>query len=645
MSSTKEATLISLAMLKVHIDNNQDYLEYLRPFIKHVLYKHKPSSISDQSVTDLIKNEFGLEIPCRAVQIVLKRISRTGIIEKSGGIYYIKKDINDPGIDSRKAEAHRHISAILADFKAYWKREISKELSENEAIDAIIEYLSEFSIPYLKTYLRGTALPELDQKKSQNLVLVSKYLLELLNKNPQRFESFMVLMEGHMLANGILCPDLHSAPKSYKNLTFFLDTPLLIARLGFEGEQKKKSIAELIELLRKLDGTVVTFSHLKNELVTVIKGVSDKLDSYQGHGAIIQEARRRGKTKSDFLLSLGKIDDNLVEAGIGVIPTPNYTTEHQKISEEAFESLLDDEIRYLNPHAKINDINSVRSIYALRQGQSPSSVEKSKAILVTNNTDFSKAAYEYGKKFEETREVSSVITDFSIANMAWLKAPMGAPSLPRKEVIAYSYAALCPSRDLLNKFLAQIELLKEQGNITERDHQFLRSNYFLDDELMTLTLGEENALTAESIYEMSKRLTEEIRKEESQLLKHEKDSHLQTRAKFETLKNERESLREKTYWGCRKKARRYKCALYIFLTFIVIVGLGVSRGIKSQHPIAGDILSVIAVGFLIIGFLNVEIGTTVKDLAGKFENKILKMCIKRQEKFFGFKIEKNEDLI
>ena len=36
------ATLTSLAILKVTVDQKGDYLDYLRPFILQVLYDHKP---------------------------------------------------------------------------------------------------------------------------------------------------------------------------------------------------------------------------------------------------------------------------------------------------------------------------------------------------------------------------------------------------------------------------------------------------------------------------------------------------------------------------------------------------------------------------------------------------------------------------
>ena len=48
-------TLTSLAMLKVHVDQGQDYLDYLRPFILQILVAHTPDPITDAVVGDHIR--------------------------------------------------------------------------------------------------------------------------------------------------------------------------------------------------------------------------------------------------------------------------------------------------------------------------------------------------------------------------------------------------------------------------------------------------------------------------------------------------------------------------------------------------------------------------------------------------------------
>ena len=86
MSTT---TLTSLAILKVNVDHNRDYLDYLQPFILQVLLDHKPDPITIRVVSDHIHAQFGLEIPERTVEIVLRRISKQRYLKREHGKYRI----------------------------------------------------------------------------------------------------------------------------------------------------------------------------------------------------------------------------------------------------------------------------------------------------------------------------------------------------------------------------------------------------------------------------------------------------------------------------------------------------------------------------------------------------------------------------
>jgi hypothetical protein len=621
------ATLTSLAMLKVHTDHGQDYLDYLRPFVLHVLIKNRPERVSDSIVQNYLRDEFGLEIPARAVQVVLKRLSRKHPLKKEDGVYRIAGELPDPRIDAERADAARHIQAVIAHLREFSNTTARPFASDDEAVTAICVFLAQFDIQCLRAYLRGTAIPNVESHQDAYVVLVSKYLLTL-QDNPDRFDSFLVVVKGHMLANALLCPDLENAPKSYKGVTFYLDTPLLVRQLGLEGEPKQAAVNSMIDLLRHLGATVAAFSHSRDELESVIRGAANHIEAHNGRGDIVTEARRRGTTRSDLILMAGQIDEKLEAAGIKIIETPKYSTDLQ-IDETKFEATLDDEVSYYNPRAKYYDINSVRSIYVLRSGTAPKSIERAKAVLVTSNAAFAQAAYRYGQKHEESREVSSVITDFSLANMAWLKSPPGAPALPMTEVLAVSYAALQPSKELLDKYMNEIDKLEKDGKISARDHQLLRSQ-LAQDELMNLTLGEEDALTEQTITETLRRVTEEIAREENDKYRAEKAKHEETLAE---LKAEREKLiraQEQLYWRCKRRARVYALVVSIFIVALLLFGLVGGAGLRSTNQILGWGLTV-AAGFVILfSFGSMVFGTTVKRFHEKLETRISTWLIRRK---------------
>jgi hypothetical protein len=189
------------------------------------------------------------------------------------------------------------------------------------------------------------------------------------------------------------------------------------------------------------------------------------------------------------------------------------------------QDVISEEIHYYNPRALEFDINSIRSIYTLREGTTPRFLEDALAVLVTSNSALARAAFEYGREFETTREVTSVISDFSLANMAWLKAPLAAPDLPKSEVIAACYAALEPPEHLWSKYVGEIDRLQALGGISVRDHEVLRYSTKARDELMNLTLGAEGEFSAQTIPEILERVKAELVAEQKAMLEKQGQEH------------------------------------------------------------------------------------------------------------------------
>ncbi len=124
-------TLVSLAMLKVKIDSGNDYLDYFVPFIIDVLGKEKPEKVDETITKNLIKEEFGLVIPERTIQILLKRLKKKSYLKKERGLYFLTKSFPTSQLDCERADAQRRINTVIKDIKLYWEK-YEKILTEQE---------------------------------------------------------------------------------------------------------------------------------------------------------------------------------------------------------------------------------------------------------------------------------------------------------------------------------------------------------------------------------------------------------------------------------------------------------------------------------------------------------------------------------
>jgi hypothetical protein len=618
MMMGKTTTLTSLAMLRVEINHGGDYLEYLTPFVKDALSKANQPKISDENTVTLLKENFGLAIPQKTIHIILKRLAKKGTLKREDGVYKIANNDDRLDLTTRKIVADRHITSVINGLIKYAEKLGIDPISHEKAVNAICTFLSEFNVDYLKAYLKGTAIPEINEQNPQDIILVSKYAFELKDNDPSRFQSFIILLQGHMLANALMCPDLHDAPKTFKGVSFYLDTPLLIQALGLEGSFRKQAVVELLTVLRDLGAKTLTFSHCREELDRVIHAAISFYDSPKYRGGIVREAKLANKDKSDLILAVANIDENLEAVKITVDATPKYINKYQ-IDEKTFEDYLGDEVSYYNDRAKEYDINSVRAIYVLREGKSSITLEKCTAAFITSNSGFAKAAFNYGKAHANHSQISSVITDFSLANIAWLKSPMGAANIPTTELLAFAYAAKQPTTEWLNKYLDEIEVLERSGNISTRDHQLLRSSSAAQECMMDLTLGEDQALTSETINETLRRITAEITFEENVKLEQEMKAKEETKNLLDSTLYKNNQIKQKIYWSCDKNAKHIAIAIYwvisiiiVLLAFIVLSNLPDTSLLKKYANIISTI----------IGTVTLILNISLPQITEKIEEKI-----------------------
>ncbi len=508
-------TLTSLAILKVDIDErHRNYIDYLAQFVLSVLATHKPELVTDTKVAELLEEDFGLVVPTKGVQHVLRRLAKDGHVRKEHEVFYPAANLPDVGIAPKRAEAASRIQRVY-DALCRFHSTVQSEAtwSDADASKAILGFLGRFAVDCLKSYVFKTALPRIPDTGSKEFYVVGRFLQHCHESEPGLFEDFIVLVKGQMYANALTCPDLESLEKKFDNVTFYLDTPLVLNLLGLQGAGLYQASEELITLVRDLKGSVGVFSHTLEETKGVLRFAARNFDNPQATSRILREMRNNGITLSDLLIYIDQLAERLSSFHIRVKTTPEYVSDFQ-IDETTFQGVLVDEVRYQGDHAIRNDINSVRSIYVLRRGVSPARLEDSIAVFVTPNPALARVAFEFGKTHNSSKEVSSVITDYSLANVAWLKAPMKRPTLPEKETMAICYAALEPSKELFRKYVEMMDQLRSAGNISEQEHAILRLSPIAQRELMDFTLGDEGALTGTGLREILTRVKESLIEEQ-----------------------------------------------------------------------------------------------------------------------------------
>jgi len=508
--------ITALAILKVNMDAMRaDYLDCLLPFVGQVLADEDQLQITTEEVSRRVVRAFGLRIPHHTIELLLRRLERRGYLTLVAGVYTRTLRLADLVRPmSEIEETAQNQSVLLEHVVTYASGVFGETWTVDDAAEAVLTFLLGFSADCLATIVqkRFDVSERLSDRDAS--FIVGSFICQAYELKSRDLDRIVELVKGNMLADALLCQDLAGPAPALHGARFYLDTPLLLDVLGATGTYPQAVALEWIALVQSLGGAIRAFDHLVTQTEHVLGECERRFDDPPAHDRVVRALRREGKGPSDVAVIRARARERLAEQGIAIKSTPVRQPRYQIDEEALVLALQHQQLRYLYDKSRDADVQSVAAIYQLRKDVQPKRLGERGAFLVTANGRLASSALAFARSEYGSDAMPAVITDYSLANAAWLKAPMAAPELPRLGVIAWCYSLLRPPEQLWGQYVTKIEHLVRTGACENGDVAILRFSLEAQEELMFLTRGSDQRLEDATIEEVLRRAKEEIAKDE-----------------------------------------------------------------------------------------------------------------------------------
>jgi len=563
-SPNLNVSLSSLALLSLRMGDGEDYLDYLHGFVIGALHQIKTPSFDANTVHAIIQSEFGLKIPAATLAIYLKRLQKPKIIEPTpdGHQFRILK-LPDSTLGADRLAARGRINEVLQKLKEYAFLKYTLQWTEEQSASVLTDFIREYSVDFVRFAEYRSPLPDPGADSQTERFIVASFIKHCADASPGVFESVKTLVESHILANALLCPDLKDRGTGYKNIIFVLDTRLLLKAFDLEATIDTENTRTLLESVRRLKGALCIFPETKEEIRMVLNGIKRGFLQGGARGPQVEELRKRGRGVADVILAESRLEDKLKDLMVSTLPSPPYDEKSYlfQIDEDELRDLLEEELGHMAGKAANHDIHAVRSIFALRKGRRVSRIEDAGFVFLTTNSALSRAAFRQQKSESAGWVFSAVITDFHLSHLTWLKSPIDAGDLARTELLSSCHAAMRPPQPVWRKYLAEADRLKTEGKFTEQDHEVLKLSLKAPEELMEVTRGEVDGITEANLRTILNRLEQTYAKEkavENERLRSERESLQKELTSAQVKTQEKESQLSETV--AREERLREKAA-------------------------------------------------------------------------------------
>lgn len=628
-------TILSLAIIKTHWDSKKaDYIDNFIPLTANLLKENDYTEVDFNKFQKDFIDRYGLHISINALITIFNRAKRNGLVYREHGKVYVKKDnLPEYDLSISSKDIERKFQNLTESIQSFATEFLKTELTKVEIEEGLLSFLKEHDLDILFAAKDKSVLPEV---KSKNKVryTISKFSLHAYESEPQLFQFLLDVSIGHALSGAILYSEFNTFSGKLKNLNIYLDTPVILNLLGFNGEFKKQATKELTDILYEEKANIFILDTTRGEVDSILsdsykwldKGIYD-LDKAS---KVLRYCHRNNITASDLEHTIVSLDSLLSENHITSTRVPSYNEkefviDETKLSEviyQTYNSIIDNfDSELADQKGTIaRDVKVLSGIYRFRQGHKPKSIRDSKALFITSNTALAFAS----RRFESQQNgagftIPSCLTDVLLGTVIWLQSPQKVEAINSKKFMAECYAATQPNEKLIKNYLAEIEKLKTSKKINNDDYYLLRSHRVSLNLLETKTMGDPDAIDASSTEEILDEIVESIKAKEAKKLSEEIETHKATKKRLEDQEKKVKTIES----ALGKKSLKISAIIWriIFTLSLLILGFCLFTNLFPDFfGISGNLKTIIWIVIGVFTLLNLMTGFNIMGFKEKIVN-------------------------
>lgn len=538
-------TILSLAIIKAHWEKSKtDYIDGFIPLIAWLLKEKNYLEIDLACFQKDFQERYGLIIPINALVTIFNRAKKSRLVYRDHGKIYAHIDaLSDYDLSITSAEAERKFEHLTKSIQSFAKSKYDLTVAADEIENALLSFLKEHDLDILFAAKDKSALPEVKSKKKLKYI-ISTFSIYAFESDPQLFQFLIDVSVGHALSGAILYSGSNSFSGKLIDLNIYLDTPVILDFLGFNGRYKEKSVKELIDILNEEKANVCILDVTRGEVDSILTDCRRWLErgSYDIEKAsrALKHCHRKGLSAIDVEQTIISLDRLLSESRISLIQVPPYSETEFVVDEtlleetiyNTYDSIIDNFDKNLADSKGTikRDVQVLSGIYRFRRGSKPKTIKECKDLFITSNTALAFASRRFETMHNGTSfTLPTCLTDVFLGTIIWLQSPQKIETINSKRFIADCYSATQPSDALIRKYLSEIEKLKANDRISNDDYYLLRSHRVSISLLETKSMGDPDAIDATSTEEILDGIIKSIKEKEAKNLAEEIRTHEKTK--------------------------------------------------------------------------------------------------------------------
>lgn len=471
-----ESPLINLALLEaLKSEKFTDEIDLFLPFVAVTILELGMPTVQASDIQSKLAELFGFRPPISAVRVLMTRAKNKNILIRENHAYIpCAEKIHEwsNGYAKKKEDLEVSLGSLKKAFVEFTDERFQKDLTLPKAESLIFQFIEE-NVSATVSH-RAYNKAELENSIKNTNHITASFISHIHKKEPSLLEHFGRCVKGMLLANYLYFADKRTTKKTFEKISVYLDSPLVIGLLGFNGVLNKQANDEFVDLLISLKIKVCIFDKTLDEIERLLSAWKNDISRKvfgRFNTKTLELLRSQGYDEARLDTEIKTLHRTIESKGISVV-IGFAAKERFQCDEGALEQAIAENFK--KDKNLEHDTVCISRIHNMREGRFIRELSDTFSVFVTRNTGLAKFANGFFSKNNYSSPIPVVVSEQWMTIMFWLKNPDITSKLATDQVVATAYSLLYTDDRFWEAFLGRLDSIKKRGGISEEDFVLVR---------------------------------------------------------------------------------------------------------------------------------------------------------------------------
>jgi len=389
-----ESPLINLALLEaLKTEKFSDEIDLFLPFIAVTISELGMPTVQAADIQSKLGELFGFHPPISAVRVLMTRAKNKNLLIKENHTYIPRAEKIQEwsnGYSKKKEDLEVSLGSLKKGFVEFTLERFQKDLPLSEAESLIFHFIEENVSAAVSR--RAYSKAELENTIKNTHHITASFISHIHKKEPVLLEHFGRCVKGMLLANYLYFADKSTRKKTFEKISVYLDSPLIIGLLGFNGPFNKQANEEFVALLISLKINVCIFDKTLDEIERLLSAWKNDISKKvfkRFNTKTLELLRSQGYDEARLDTEIKTLHRTIESKGISIILGFSAKQRFQ-CDEGALEQAIAENFK--KEKNLEHDTVCISRVHNMREGRCIRELSDSFSVFVTRNTGLAKYA-------------------------------------------------------------------------------------------------------------------------------------------------------------------------------------------------------------------------------------------------------------